>query len=129
MLLQKEDKEFLEKISSICKHDKTVVYEVIKSLLFCYTHELYKGIEDPTYSPQIVIPFICTLTVDYKDEVTSRGVLTKVNLTAEPQDALIDEINRISENQITPTEKLILKQIEAKFNKILKVEKDEMDCI
>ena len=120
MLLQKEDREFLEKIASVSKHDKSVVYDVMRALLFTYTLEIYKGIEKKDYKPKLTVPFLCNLEVDYEDEVTSKGVISRVKMNAVPQNALIDEINHICAQEETPSYKSIEKQLEEKFKKIIK---------
>lgn len=121
MVLQKEDREFIDKISAVSKHDKTVIMEVMRSLVYCATLEIHKSVEEPDYIPQITIPFIADIKIIYSDTVTSKGLVTDVTLEATPKRALIMEIIDVYEGETTVSEKSIWKQIKAKFNRILEI--------
>lgn len=127
MILQKEDREFLEKVSAVCKHEKAVVYDVMRSFIFVYGIELRKKLEKKETIAEITIPFLCKLLIDYEKELTAKGVVCKVNMTATPQGALIDEINNVVGNYETITEKQLIKQIEGRFTSFLHIGEDNLN--
>ncbi|HPJ86596.1 MAG TPA: hypothetical protein PLU55_00620 [Candidatus Pacearchaeota archaeon] len=122
MILQKDDDEFLNKLSAFSRQDKTVVYDVMRSFIFACGLEIRKKIEDDSEGEvKITIPFLCNLFINFEDELTNKGVVSKVVMRAEPQDAIIDEINSIVGEFETITEKQLLKQMETKYRKILDI--------
>lgn len=109
MKVSDKEKEFFEKLCAISEKDKKTVKDVLISLLVIMTKADYMG------DNEIVIPFICSLRFDYNDVLTSKGMLTKVGLVAEPMQALINEFSAISEGETTPSEKYYKKRI---FNSV-----------
>lgn len=98
-IITNEEKLFLEKISAISRIDKATVIQVLQSLLMITNIEVFSN------KNEIIIPYICKLKVDYQDRITSKGIITDVNLQAQPNRALINEISCIAEGEETPTKK------------------------
>lgn len=116
-----EEKEAINKICAVAKKDKSVVSDLLYSLLLYITMELYKG------NRSIIIPFICNLNIEEKDVLNSKeGVVEKkIELTALPLQGLIDEVVAISKDEITFSERYLQKKI---FNWLCeKLEIDDLE--
>ena len=99
MKLSEQEKIAFEKLCAISEKDKKTVVDVLVSLLVMTTKADYND------ENEIIIPFLCNLKFNYKDELTSKGMITKVSLEATPNQALINEFSAISEGETTPSEK------------------------
>lgn len=102
-----EEKTAIQKICAVAKKDKSVVYDLLYSILLYMTKELYKG------NKTITIPFVCTLNIEEKDVLNTKDnvIEKKVTLSAEPLQALIDEITAISNDRMTPSEVFLKRKI------------------
>lgn len=119
--LSNDEKIAIQKISAVAKKDKLIIQDLLYSLLCYATKETYKG------KKSFTIPFICT--IDFKEtEVLNvkEGVTeNKVVLTATPLQGLIDEIDAIVKDKMTPSEKYIKKRIFSKLKDLLEI--DDLD--
>lgn len=123
MILQKDDDEFLNKLSAFSRQDKSVIYDVMRSFIYVTGLEIRKKIEDDTKEEvKITIPFLANIFINFEDEITNKGVVSKVIMRAEPQDAIIEEINSVVGGFETITEKHLTKQMETKYRKILDID-------
>ena len=84
MKLSEQEKIAFEKLCAISEKDKKTVVDVLVSLLVMTTKADYND------ENEIIIPFLCNLKFNYKDELTSKGMITKVSLEATPNQALIN---------------------------------------
>lgn len=121
MRLSVEERLQIEKLSSILKKDKTIVRDVLISILMGMTLEIYND------NDEIIIPYICKLKLDAVDISTKKGMYTQVKLQAEPLPALIEEINAIRSGETTPTEEFIKRGIFKEFQSLLDLEDVEID--
>ena len=105
--LSPEEKVAIQKICAVAKKDKAVVHDLLYSILFYITKELYKG------NKTITIPFVCTLDITEKDVLNTKENVTEktVLLSATPLQGLIDEIVAISNDESTPSEKFLKRKI------------------
>lgn len=116
-LLDEDDKLFLDRICSVSRLDKSVVIEVLNSILNVAVVEIYAE------RNEITIPMICKLKIDYHDVVQGgKGVLTQVDLEATAKKGLISEINCISEGEETTTQKYFKEDIKNKFRMTVELE-------
>lgn len=117
MVLQEEEKIDLDLICSICRCDKATVQEVLRAVLQAMTIRVYaeKG--------ELIIPYICKLSLDYNDRATSRGIVTDVTLEATPMKSLIQEVSAISEGVEPPSKKKFKESMKDGFNLILDKDK------
>jgi hypothetical protein len=114
-----EEKEFLQKIKAISRKDESTLMDVFISLIHCMTIAVYKE------QNEIIIPFLCKLKLEYFDEATSKGTVTKIVLNAEPSEFLKQEISAISEGEDTPSLKYIKKKIFGKFKQYLDLDTED----
>ena len=114
--LNDEEKDILEKISSISTRDKTIVKDVFKALLKTIVYKLYMD------DNEIHIPYIGSLKIEYHDKLVHDHVEVVTDLTCTPSESLMAEIRAISEGNITPTKEYIKKRITKKFEELLEIE-------
>lgn len=116
-MYDEDDKNFLNRICSVSRLDKSVVEEVLNSILIVTNLEIYGE------RNKVTIPGICELSIDYCDEVKgNKGVVTKVTLEAKPKKALVNEINCISEGAHTTTGKSFKQDIYDRFRQTVGVD-------
>jgi hypothetical protein len=121
MKLSEKEKDAFEKLCAISEKDKKTVMDVLISILVMTTKADYND------ESEITIPLLCNLKFDYKDELTSRGMLTKVLLEATPNQALINEFSAISEGETTPSEKYYNKRQFKLYKKSLGITDNNFD--
>lgn len=121
MKLSLEEKEALQKIKAISRKDENVLVDVFISLIHCMTIAVYKE------KNEIIIPYLCTLRLNFFDENTAKGTVTKIILEAEPSEFLKQEITAISEGEDTPSLKHIKKKIFGKFKQFLELDSETDD--
>lgn len=104
--LSLEEKDALEKIAALSLYDKKIVENIFISLLKVISLEMFKDVNT------IYIPYIGSITIDYKDEIISgEGIDVVVSLQAEPSESLKQEIKYFSEGEILPTQEYIRSKI------------------
>lgn len=118
-----EEKVAIQKICAVAKKDKSIVYDLLYSILLYFTKELYKG------NKTITIPFICNINIEDKDVLNTKDniIEKKVILSATPLQGLIDEIESISRDEITPSEKYLKKKIFSRIKDLLDIDDLELE--
>jgi hypothetical protein len=95
--LSLEEKNWIDNIVAISCKDKNTVKDVLKALLKAITLEMFSE------NYNVCIPYLCNLQIEYSDKITENGLKTDVRLIAEPNEALIQEIEKIIEGEMPPT--------------------------
>ncbi len=117
MILDENDKRFLNIIQAISRLDQTIILEVFRSTLQAAVKEIYAG------TNELTIPGVCSLKISYYDQVkNAKGMTLHVDLEAEPKRALVAEISSILEGNETPDLRKIKEEIKDKFKLTVDVE-------
>lgn len=111
--LSTEEKNFLEKISSISCVDKSTIKDILQAILKTITIEHFVD------SNEVYIPYICSFEIDCYEKITENGVKTIINLNAEPSKHLIKEIKSINEGELLPTQNYTRQKIFDEIEKIV----------
>jgi hypothetical protein len=114
--LDLDEKLFMRKIAALARKDKDTIRDVMLALLKMCTIEFYSG------KKEIIIPHICRLKISVKQVQTQySGIKEEVVLEATPARAFIEEFFATQKGVITPTEKYLKRQIDQKFQDLLKI--------
>ena len=112
MKLNLEEKHVIEKISVISGKDKVIVKDILKSLLFMTTIETFAQIFEE--KKKLVIPYIGTIIFDWSIDCERSSKSKKMlnfDIQFEEADAFADELTKIEEGDITPTQDFIQKRV------------------
>ena len=109
-VLINDEKLIMDKISAISKRDRQSVRDVMLSLLMCMTIEMYGD------NFELYIPYIAKLFVEVKKH---DDLNVEILMRAEPSKAFIAELQAILNNENTPTEMYVKKQIGQKFHSLM----------
>ncbi len=112
--LDLDEKLFVRKIAALARKDKDTIRDVMLAFVKMATIELYSGKEE------IIIPYICKIKVSTKKVQTYSGLIDEVIFEAAPARTFVEEFNAIHQGRTTPSEKYLKRQIDRKFQDLLK---------
>lgn len=132
MRMSSNEDKFFQMIQAVSGKDISTVRDVLKSILTATILSIYDQYdkdkelnkEDRVNCVEFTIPYLCTLKIDYNDRLTPKGMITNINLSAIPAEALVNEVSNILDDKTMFLEHELEKSMELKFYEILEVTKD-----
>ncbi len=124
MKLSLEEQLAFDKIKALSRRDQKFLKDVFISLLRMITFEAYSKNDN---SFMFHIPYLCGIKATYQNKIkytakgNQKGQYVDIKLEAIPSESFIDEIEALSEGEITPSEKYVKKQIIDKIASILEI--------
>lgn len=123
MILDDEDKLYMNRIATMAMMDVKTVTNVFRAVLQTAVKEVYaSGKNTSDGCIYFTIPGVCKLKADIYDDHKGRYCVTKVDLEATPKKALLAEINAINLGEETPDLKQMKENIKDHFKIKLDVE-------
>ncbi len=120
-ILSDEEKIAFEKIASLSLKDKTVIKDVLFSIL---SYASIEGMRSD--SSEVIIPYLCKLKINYSESACEEGMKSNLQIEAEPLPSLYKEYVCIKNGENPPTKKYFEKQNRLHLKKILKIGEDEV---
>lgn len=122
------DRLFLEKVAAVSGKDKQIVNDVLQSLLFVSTLEIFQN-EDKNKqenTAEITIPYFCSLKLNFYNKLVEGQKQTVIDLQATASPALVEEITAIIDGVELPSKKYIKKKMQKTLKTKLEIE-DSID--
>jgi len=119
---QEEEKSAFRKIVALSSKDQATVRDVLFGILTYATIESFNSEQN-----EIVIPYLCTLNIKYKEIPNEKGIESFVTIDATPSNMLLKEFLAVKNGEEPITKRYFKKQNRFQIKNFLKNNSGDID--
>ena len=114
-----QESNAFDKIVSLSSKDKNSVRDVMFAILTYATLESFNEEDN-----EIIIPYLCSLKINYDEVPNEKGIESSVTITAKPSAMLLKEFVAIKNGEEPAVKKYFKRQNRLNFKNFLNIEEE-----